>query len=507
MAQAFPEAQSSHEFDPTEATSLVRAALEPDERKFFKAYLGRDKPTFLDIVTKGSRFKEASALRGEITNMVVGEAYKQSQAPTVGHAMDIDPNFPLPQESMVTRPGPLLQPEGMDVQRGTQSVQVPDTHFQGPMPGVRSALGDFTWRQKMDPGGPGLSLDQAADLQERVSPVFEEGPRPTRTAIMGTYGPDEAPSQFQERDRNMKLPLAFQSLLAAKIHQQSLQPQAVQPHYPSAEEQKYTDMKQAALESFVFKNGRQPTPVEVEDMVTQAGGGYNKGNRPGTAEGDKIRAEADEARVKAEMARERSAAEVNEIYSRTANSDANAKETLYLLEAKKRKLEAEATLAEGQGSKESISAFYKEQQALLNRAGVLINTAIEGRKGGKMDDNSYSTLMKLAMQDLNVGLKAEATQRGWLKEHLGIGGAMDVTIDPSVPRHQLRPDGPQSGVSPSAPPQQSLPAAPLAPLSEETPAPKEDLSKAPAGKNKGDILKKGGKPVAKWDGSKWIPLE
>ena len=460
---------STTPFDPLQAIDLVRAALEPDERKFYKAYLGDEAPGFSDWLAPQGRFRDARQLRSRITDMVVGEAFKQSQAPTVGNAQDMFPGMPMPKEATVMKPGPLLEAEGMDTLQGTQQVQVP-SRMQGPMPGVATPLGLTTTdliNNRRDGTPSPISVTDGLAYLGRAEPMYTEGPRPLNTITVGQYGPDQAPSQFQELDRTMKLPPAFQSLLAANIHQNSLQPHTVQPHYPSAEERKYDDAMKFGVAAWMQDHaGQKPSPKDLYMIQQQVTGAFEKAPLPGSHKERLERANADIAGVTAGNASRKQDIDMVKDVAQTKYNDAQTKEILGLFDARLEALKAKAEADRAVGSKESINAFYKEQQLLLNRGKDRIGLAIELRKGGRADDAAYAALINLGLEDLAAGQKAEATNRSWFER--------TFTDTPAVKVSPTTDGTPQPRLAPPTMPHVTLPPLPdpimppaMAPLPEQ----------------------------------------
>lgn len=442
-------------FDVTRATSLVRAALAPNESVFFKEYLGQESPDIGDYLSPQGRFAKAREMRELINKTVVLEAYNQSKAPTAGDVQTLFPghNELIPPGAYKPTPQAPLQSDEMPVMTGTQSAIVPDTRFQGPMPGVMTPLGQQATDIFMMGGKPLPGMDPTR-YREQAGEFFTEAPRPTRTVETGVYSPDVAPSQSMELDKSMKLPPVFQAQVGALQHQ--LSTRQAQPHYPSAEEKKLDMGMTLGLKAWQEANPGQPvTAAVLNDIFTQTTGGYNKENKPGSLGERKASADARIAEITADLAKPKGEAELKDVGARTAHYEAQTKELTTLLDAKLKKLMAEASAAEAVGSKESIKAFYQEQQALLNRAKAMIDLAQEGRKGKTMDDISYAKIMDLALQDLNAGVQAEAKQRSWLEKQFGTERPVEITPRPAdEPMKRLVPPGMPQGM-----PQSTLPPA------------------------------------------------
>lgn len=453
MAQDLPN------LDVQKTFGLVQAALDPDERKFFKAYLGEESPTLSDWLSPQGRFHNARQVRDRIMGTVLDQTLRQMNAPTVGEAQTLYPGFPTPPSAMKAIPQAPLYSEEMPTLTGTHSVQIP-SKIQGPMPGVMTPLGELNeWKSQAydDP----RSVDQFKGFFERNTDNFTEGPRPLQTIQVGQYGPDQAPSHSLETDLNTKLPPAFQAELQARQHRTSLQqPQGTQPSAEVIKLAMGMDLGRKAWQE--AHPGESLTAAIENDIYTQVTGGYNKTDKPGSIGERKANADARMAEITADLAHPKGMAEIGNIEAQMRHHDEQVNELQTLLQAKLAKLEAEARAANAVGSKESIGAYYKEQQALLGRAKAMMEIAIEGRKGKTIDEKSYAKLIDLALADLDTGVKAEAKQRTWWEEHFGPDKAVEVTPRPSEePARRLVPPGiPQVAPSTVPPMQPTRPAEP-----------------------------------------------
>lgn len=447
--------------DPEQYIGLVRAALEPDERKFFKAYVGQESPDIMDYLRPQGRFDNARQLREYITKTVLLNTINQSQAPTVGEAQTLFPNFPAPPQAHKTVQGPLMQSDEMPVLTGTQQVRVPDNKFQGPMPGVLTPLGQTSTGliNNREPGAPfPLNAQDRTGFLERTGEFYNEAPRPLRTITTGEYGPDTVPSQASFIDPSTKLPPSFISQLDAM--QKQVAQRQLQPHYPSAEDRKYDQALQLGVQAWMEDhNGQQPSAKDMLIIQQRAAGGYEKAPLPGTAGATKLQGEADIAKKKADAFDKRESTEIADIEARTNEHVAKENEIRILMEAKERKLRAEAIAAEAAGSKENMAAYFKEQMALLGQAKEIINLAIEMRKSGKADDASYSKLISLGLSSLDVGVKAEPSQQSWFDRTFLGKKPIDIIPTPEgeVPRRLAPPRVPELRQAP-LPQSQSAPA-------------------------------------------------
>lgn len=415
--------------------------------------------------------KLATTQQGMMEDFVrVANAFKaqqSTQVPTVGDAQTLFPGHKelIPEQAYKAIPQSPLQAEDMPVMTGMQQQVIPDTRFQGPMPGVMTPLGQQNanlidaWKPGIEPFP--LNAQDRTGMAQQTGEFVQEGPRPMRTVTTGVYGPDTAPSQSIELDKSMKLPLAFQAQLGAMQH--ALSTRQPQVHYPSAEEQKLDMGMKLGLQAWQEANPGKPITAAVEnDIFTQVTGGYNKTDKPGSIGERKANADARMAEITADLAHPKGMAEIGNIEAQMRHHDEQVNELQTLLQAKLAKLEAEARAANAVGSKESIGAYYKEQQALLGRAKAMMEIAIEGRKGKTIDEKSYAKLIDLALADLDTGVKAEAKQRTWWEEHFGPDKAVEVTPRPSEePARRLVPPGiPQVAPSTVPPMQPTRPAEP-----------------------------------------------
>lgn len=256
---------NNNPLDPERYNSLVRAALDPDERKFFKEHLGQESPDIMDYLLPQGRFARARDLREHINQQVLTSAIglnpMQGQ-PTVGQALDINPRFPIP----------------------SQAISRPQVELQGPGAPVRT---DITPGEGYTPEDYAIREDDLARLlKTRSRPFYEEGPRPT--------GPGEPVV-----DRDMLLPPIYQAALGKDINLRGLR--GLNP---------YQAARGGLLNRWMeLQEGADPThPGEAEAIAT-ALGFYKKGDlpvAPGAQPTDKDRynkARADKMESDAELAR------------------------------------------------------------------------------------------------------------------------------------------------------------------------------------------------------------
>ena len=84
-----------------QVSGLIKAALDPDERTFFKAYLNQEEPGFMDILNPKGRFDQARQLREQIhRGLLTPEVARQATPPpTLGEAKAQFPEFPIPPQA------------------------------------------------------------------------------------------------------------------------------------------------------------------------------------------------------------------------------------------------------------------------------------------------------------------------------------------------------------------------------------------------------------------------
>ena len=168
--------------DPERYNSLIRSALDPDERKFFKEHLGQESPDIMDYLNPSGRFSRARDLREHINQQVLSAAIglkPMEGSPTVGDALDINPKFPVPSSAKRTV-------DSMNVDRSL----VPDTF----------------------------------DINQLQHTPFVDGNGPTAG---GYTSPGEGQrsigvTPYTEVDRNQLLPPVFQQVLKQDLHKRGL---------------------------------------------------------------------------------------------------------------------------------------------------------------------------------------------------------------------------------------------------------------------------------------------
>lgn len=404
------------------------------------------------------------------------KALQSTQVPTQGEANALFPDFPIAPSSMKTTPmGTLDSPEFAPL-RGVEQVQVP-SRMQGPMPGVMTPLGQSVQRDVLN-GLPG-DTPLMKEFAERQPMMFEEGPRPLQTLTFGRYGDTESvPAQATVMDPTAKLPPSFQNQLAQMQHQLGLKQTA--QHYPSAEELKYTQALQLGVQAFREANpGKQPSAHDMLNIQQLAAGGFEKGAAPGTAKARTETAKATIAETEAENAPKRTKLEMDKIAAETDKAIADAHETRYLLDARLKKLQAEANAANAVGSKESIKAFFNEQALNLKQADTLIE--IVNKNKATMAPEHQAILMNQALASMQSGLEAVDSQRSFWGAHFGDEGP--IKIQPRTAPNTTRPFQPP-GIPDSS-------VAPIAPLPQSAPAPAPEIEDKAAKQAFGRSLKDG----------------
>ncbi len=459
MADKSVQNDPANGFDVTRATSLVRAALAPNERTFFKEYLGQESPDIGDYLSPQGRFAKARELRDLINKTVVLEAYNQSKAPTVGDVQTLFPghNELIPPGAYKPTPQAPLQSDEMPVLTGTQQAVVPDTRFQGPMPGVMTALGAFTQRQKDDAGGPGLSTLQQTGLNERQPYFYEEGSRPTRVQTTGIYSPDTAPSQSIELDKSMKLPPVFQAQVGALQHQLSTR----QPQAHAMTEAEINLANQTRLER-IIQTGQEAYPGERQLLESRLSI-FNKENRPNSTPALTDEAKLRQERAKAELALEHERADVNLKQSQTKLNEAHTKDSDLMRQAKLDELIGRTALHRAQGNiaaaKAELAAF-AEQLRLDERtwkifSGIMLT--------GDLDNDSKRAVLK-PLLERSGELTVNPQPPGMIDTLLGREHGSGITIQPKpgvTPYQWINPGG-QRGMS-----MNELPEVPIQPQPEQ----------------------------------------
>ena len=329
-------AEMDDRINPDNYLGVIRAALDPDERKFFKEYLGQDSPGVMDYLAPQGRFGKARDLRESIVKGVLEQAL-QPRA-TVGEAQALFPDMPVPPNAMRTTQIPLQGPG--------QPQEIPIARL--------ASETDQDYANTLD------YMQSSAPYRQRGGAFFEEGPQPT-ASVTGV-------------DPNALLPRSFQNVVNAKT-QAMVNPRHAGAGITDAMVKLQTRERLGKLRS----GAMEMYPGETRD-IEQELGFYDKAPMPGTPGARKESAEAAIAEAKAPYAgvREQSAL-ATDAAQRTASaasaglSDAHTVETNLLMHAKLAKLLADTKLAETQAGQTGQRADNAESRLRLLEAGKLLD--------------------------------------------------------------------------------------------------------------------------------------
>lgn len=453
-----------NQLKPEHALGLVKSALEPDERKFFEQYLGKENSSLsmgdylLPILTKGRmqgegtrRLEDARALRQHITQSVMGEVFKQSLSSTVGEAQTMFPGFPTP-------PG-ATSPTG-PVQ--TEQSLVPDTFDIDKLQAQPRGTQGFPPLSVTTPGRQSLNPN-IQDVAPLTTTIPGRDPIPSRYTDPGA-APRTLETYGQTVDENALLPRSFQALLEAKIHQSSLRSARTQG-VTDAELKLEIRNRRAALKS----GAPELYPGETADNEKQLDI-YTKGANPDSIEG--LDKRYDVAKKSVELSTAGPQAEANLAKTKQETSDMAA-----LLQPKIDALIAKAKLDNLSGGQLGQKLFNAEQLLKLREGAENLNVFKVLDNRGLLPGDSSNVLLKSILSKIAPDLIASGMDPNFLQKFLG--------LDPSGLK--LTPKDIENPV-PSA----------VSPAST-----KDDFAGAPAGKNEGDTLKDGDKPVARWTNGKW----
>lgn len=405
--------------DPQQYLNIVQAAMDPDERKFMKVQLGQESPDIGDYLLPQGRFKQARAFRDEIRRSVLGQAIQYASGATQGEANAMFPGFPQAPGSI--KPGPEVQVE--------RSI-VPDTfdiselqHPGGAIPTVRP-IGADTGVQSGRTGVPNV-------------PSYYQSPG-EGTRGLSTIVPDP----------NAILPPSFQALLAAKTHQAGLQPP--QPVQPSAELVKHQQGLELGVQAFRAQTGRDPNPIEQQEIYRQVTGYFAKPTAPGTPEYGKITGEAATALAKGQQAVPQAQAELTATQAKGAKDEADARETNTLMTARLEELLA-------RGALERSQAGQIDTKSILPEAGKLLELFKAGLGSQLIDQQGLQTLLKSTIDRVSTELQAAPTQPGVIGKLLGQTTGPGITVQPRPGVPGLQPVAPQAAPSPLTPPPEAAP--------------------------------------------------
>lgn len=358
-------AEMDDRINPDNYLGVIRAALDPDERKFFKQYLGQDSPGVMDYLAPQGRFGKARDLRESIVKGVLEQAL-QPRA-TVGEAQALFPDMPVPPNAVTSETVPL---------------QGPGVPVMGPALTDGSTAGTYGSRA----------------LRERAAPFFSEGPQPSTTT------PGLNPDAL--------VPRSFQNVINART--QSL----VNPRHAGTGITDAMVKMQSRTRLQQLRTGQKELyPGETRD-IEQELGFYDKAPMPGSAGARKEGAEASIAEAKVPYAgqREASALLTDEAQRKASNAQANlasahTDETNLLMEAKLGKLIAETQLAQTQGSLVGQKAANSDEILKLREAAHNLDKAKVLFATGAFTPEAQGIILSGLAEGIVPGFKANTEDR------------------------------------------------------------------------------------------------
>lgn len=387
------------------------------------------------------------------------KALQSTQVPTVGDAQTLFPGHKelIPESAYKTTPQAPLQANEMSVLQSVNRETIPDNRFQGPMPGVMTPLGEAAVKWFGATNESPLNREDNKAFAEKGPEFYQEGARPTRVAETGVYGPDMAPSQATQLDKNMALPPSFQAQLGAMQHQ--LSQRQVAPHTPT--EAEIMLQNQQRLEQ-IIATGKETYPGE-RGLLESRLSIFNKENRPNS-----VPALTDEAKLKQEQAKGKFAeqheeADIGVKQSQKTLNEAHTTDSNTWRQAKLEEIMGRTALHRSQGNlgaaKAELAAF-AEQLRLDERtwkifSGIMLT--------GDLDDDSKRAVLKPLLErsgELTVNPNPPGifdTLRG--REY---GSGISIQPTPGVTPYQwTNPSGQHGSIS------NTTPTAPLPPTQPE----------------------------------------
>ncbi len=385
------ETQPPDRLDPMQYTELVRAALHPDERQFFKSYLGQESPDIKDYLLPQGRFDHARQLREGIVRQVLQQTIPSLQNPksTVAEQQGLQPGAPIPPNAMGTQVTPLEGP-GAPVSTGI-------------MPGQ-----GMTPEQLATPTTYGTMQDSTQRLYNtRSHPFFQEGPQPT--SVTPTVNP------------NAILPPAYQANLDAEIHKRGLRGFA-----PNS------TIKADALDNYLAMQRGEIKPDyqgHMEDLATLAGI-TPKEHGALTPAGRLQGAKASIAEAQVPYAGQQAAANVAKTQAGTTNTQARTKTEDLLRDPKLEALIAKTQLMHTQASTVGQKAALADQVSKLQEAkfGLALQKYMNVKSQLSPEDNDL--MMNQLMKMGNLGTELKRDQPGFIDSLLGNPGAAHLQANP-----------------------------------------------------------------------------
>jgi hypothetical protein len=445
----------------------VRAALDPDERKFFKAYLGEEGPGLMDFLHPTGRFKQARELRERIVSKVLNQAIDESQNPTLEEAQGMFPNFPIPARARETRPIQMTMP-GQPVQTGVETITSPPIQGPGapvlkPLPENVGPNRDFMSGYVSAPGGLGTpeQLGQAQRTANRLYPTHEivEGPRPqSPTHEVGIYADEVVPALETRVNPHSRLRNSEVNLLKQLQHKEGLKGSVPRTGLTEAElkathQARYEKIKAGGPEAYPGEAG------VLENFL----GLYEKDARPGSDKALEQKGKAKKAVAEGEHADRKEQAQIGELDARADHERSQAETNYRLLDAKLRNLESEIALRETQRSQIGQKAAMAEERIALEAAKAELKTVLGLVNRGILDDASASKAFVDIYNRFSTGGETKMQQREptWAEKYIpGMGGpAVEIVPKGSTP---VAPGSVAPGSKPDVAPPATQPDSPEA---------------------------------------------
>lgn len=433
----FEEAQSltPENIDPKRMFGLVQAALDPDERKFFKARLGVDSYEMGDYLMPTGRFDRARKDREAIQNAVMKEGLAlmdpmrptQEEAGQYGIAPSPHTQSQLPTRSMqVDR---ALVPDTFDIDQ----LQPQGTLGRTEIPGRSPFTGDV--ENPLRPEIPSIparpSFYQDPGYQQRTL-EFPGGPNPNAPL---------RPIQQQ----------ALNATMEARKH----------PRVPAAAPaglQEFDRMAQAEMAAAVEENGGKPLSArQISDVYLRVGKVYSPGARPGSPEYGEATGKAQKAQAEGSLAVPKIQADIEGMRARASHDRSESTSIMSQLEGRLREREAHikfmGTQASTIGQKAELADATKGLQDA--KAGFLLYSKLYDT--GKMNRELENKILEFVVSGM-TGLATTPKAPGPLESILppALGGEQQgagVELVPgstASPRGSRNPSG--QPLAPNVPP-------------------------------------------------------
>ena len=373
------QALAPNSIDPKTMFGLVQAALDPDERKFFKARLGTDSYEMTDYMNPSGRFDRARKDRESVQNFIMqqGLSLMNPALPTQQEAGQYGvPLSPYPGSQLPARTFDITQRQPREDQTFSNPDQRQDSMNIGP--------------PDMDPFPRTLTVPGGPNPQALL--------RPTQAAYLA------ATMQGTGRGR--------------------------QPQQIPAGLQEFTQLVEAETAAQTTEKGRPLTPREHADIVAFATKQFSPGARPGTPEGQV-------AKVAGVGAQKKFDAEVAAIFARANQDNADAKSITDQLAGRIEETTARIALLKTQAGTVGQKAAIADEMANLAQAkSALMTLKYLGAKGD-LSTESENLLTKTILELLSPNLTATPKEPALLPSLFGAtqGSGVDITKNPNaVPR-------------------------------------------------------------------------